>query len=197
MANDQSVTGTTTAERTGPVPAIPRADVPGTWGENRAPEARTPASYRGIEGLDGRAGETIFEVMVATMWSDGELTTPEVERGRAAARCMKINPRRRGAFGAIAEGALPFTDVDFEALDPSHRRLAHAAAAWIDDANDAPSERRSGFLRALQTRLELADEADDLRALVRAVDREHPEPESAFTAMMLALVAAEQPEQLD
>ena len=135
--------------------------------------------------------ETVFEIMVALMWSDGALTTPEVERGRAAARVMQVRPRRGGAFGAIAEGALPFPEIDFASLDASHRQLAYAAAAWVDQGSAQPSERRTGFMRALQTRLALADQADALLELVRAVNREHDDPQAAFVALVLALIPVE------
>jgi hypothetical protein len=135
--------------------------------------------------------ETIFEIMVALMWSDGALTTPEVERGRAAARVMRVRPRRGGAFGAIAEGALPFPEIDFGGLDASHRQLAYAAAAWVDQGSAQPSERRTGFMRALQTRLELADQAPALEQLAATVSRDHEDPEAAFVALVLAVVPDE------
>lgn len=191
MPNDQSVTGAHTAERTGPLPAVPRADVAGGWPQADVVAERTRESSRGIRGLDPVMAETIFEVMVALMWSDGALTTPEVERGRAAARVMRVRPRRGGAFGAIAEGALPFPEIDFANLDLSHRQLAYAAAAWVDQGSGQPSDRRTGFIRALQARLGLADQADALRELASTVSREHDEPEGAFVALVLALIARE------
>ena len=117
------------------------------------------------------AGPVIFEILVATMWSVGELVADEVERTRAVAIAMELRELRGGsAFGTIAAGALVFPEIDFELLDPREARLAYAAAEWIS-ATSVPSERRDGFLRALRLRLRLEeDEAAILQDLARSVD---------------------------
>lgn len=190
MPNDQSVTEAQPKDTTGPLPAVdPR----------HAPAARSASDDRSRSSrLSPRAAHTVFEIAVATMWSDGELTTAEVERGRATARVMRLNPRGAGAFGAIAAGALPFTEIDFDALDPSLRDVAFATALWIAEAGGDASERRTGFLRVLAARLEIADEAvDELREAMRAVDRDNDAPEATFAALLLALVPATTPPRLD
>jgi hypothetical protein len=191
MPNDQSVTRSRTTESTGPLPAVSRPELAGTWAKSAEIHEPTREPSRGIRGLDAHMAETIFEIMVALMWSDGALTTPEVERGRAAARVMRVRPRRGGAFGAIAAGALPFPEIDFDALDPSHRQLAYASAAWVDQGSAQPSKRRSGFMRALHARLELGDQTDALEELAAKVSDEHDDPEAAFVALVLALIPAE------
>jgi hypothetical protein len=192
MPNDHSVTGARTTESTGPYPTASRPDLAGTWVKSAdVVDSHTREGHRGIRDLDADMAETIFEVMVALMWSDGALTTPEVERGRAAARVMRVKARRGGAFGAIAEGALPFPEIDFGRLDPSHRQLAYASAAWVDLGSAQPSARRTGFMRALQARLELADQSDALEQLAATVSREHQDPEAAFVALVLALIPTE------
>ena len=51
-----------------------------------------------VPALDSGAGEVVFEILVAVMWSDGELRASEVERGRAAADVMRVRPSRGGAL---------------------------------------------------------------------------------------------------
>jgi hypothetical protein len=134
-------------------------------------------------------GELVFEVLVATMWSDGTLATSEVERGRAAAHCLGVRPRGGGAFAAIASGPLPFSELQFDRLSPEVARFTFAAARWLDSANAEPSSRRSGFLRALATRTRIADdEVEALRALVSRVEAEDLEEEAAFTRLFNVLL---------
>jgi hypothetical protein len=193
MPNEHSVTEAPSKDTTGPLPAVvPKVVVrPTPWppGADDADEAHSR--------LSPQAASTLFEIAVATMWSDGELITSEVERGRATARVMRLQPRGGGAFGAIAAGALPFTEIDFDALTPTLGDLAYATAAWIAEANSQPSERRTGFLRALAARLGLADGVvDQLREAARAVDRDNDAPEAAFASLRLAL-APQTPARLD
>lgn len=104
------------------------------------------------------SGGVIFEILVATMWSVGELVASEVERSRAAAVGLGVQAFRGGsAFGTIAAGALQFTEIQFEVLTPREGRLAYAAAEWVSAAS-VPSERRVGFLRGLKLRLRLSEE---------------------------------------
>lgn len=141
-----------------------------------------------LPSLDAGEGEAIFELLVAVMWSDGELQSSEVERGRAAAEVMGVRSRRGGAFGAIAAGPLPFGDIGFDVLSPRARRLAYAAAEWISDAAD-PSSRRSGFVRAVQLRLGIDDEEGRwLSELALGVSRDADTPKAGFAALLEALL---------
>jgi hypothetical protein len=135
------------------------------------------------------AALVLFEILVATMWSDGELVKAEVERGRLVAELLELRPRGGGAFAAIASGPLPFSDLGFARLDEDHGRLAYAAAEWIAAVNDEPSDRRTGFLRALATRMRLsADDVAALRSLVNTLDVS--DDRAAFVELLNALVAA-------
>jgi hypothetical protein len=135
-------------------------------------------------------GEAIFELLVAVMWSDGELQASEVERGRAAAEAMYVRSRRGGAFGAIASGPLPFGDIGFEVLSPSARRLAYAAAEWISDAAD-PSPRRSGFVRAVQLRLGIDDEeAGWLSELALGISGDAESSKAGFVELIQAVMGS-------
>jgi hypothetical protein len=124
-------------------------------------------------------------VIVATMWTVGELIASEVERSRAAVVTMRLLPRRGGSvFGAIAAGALPFTDLEFERLTPVEGRLAYAAAQWVAAAS-VPSERRTQFLRGLKLRLRLSDrDAAQLSELARSVDAGSESPREAFAHLV-------------
>jgi hypothetical protein len=139
-------------------------------------------------GVDAAASAAIFEILVAAMWSNGELTAAEVERGRAAAVEMALSPRGRGAFGAIADGPLPFPNLGFEHLDQVGVRLAYAAARWIVTSDGPPSERHLGFIRALRTRLRLTtQEAARLDDLAATVAQQHPDPRASFAALCKVL----------
>ncbi len=130
-------------------------------------------------------GDVVFEVIVATMWSVGELVAAEVERSRAAAATMNVQPKRGGStFGTIAAGPLSFTDLEFERLSVAEGRLAYAAAEWIG-ATSPYSERRAQFLRGLKLRLRLSDaEAARLATLARAVDEETDSHREAFALLV-------------
>ncbi|MEM6292282.1 MAG: hypothetical protein AAGA54_13495 [Myxococcota bacterium] len=119
----------------------------------------------------GRLPEALFEIAVAAMWSDGELAAEEVERGHALTRELRTRPRRGGSpFGAIAAGALPFGDLEFDTLNDQERRLAYAVSHWVTAMPQPPSPRRTGFMRGLQLRLRLDDrEAAMLRDVVSVV----------------------------
>lgn len=169
VTNDQSQTGAHAA--------APTAD------PLDAPAANGPAP---IPVLPEAVAETVFEILVAVMWSDGELISSEVERGRAAAEIMNARTKRGGALGAIADGPLPFPRIAFEELDGYARQLAYAAACWIDDASDEPSGRRNAFVAALRMKLDLSDEiVERLRAVATAVGIEYDEPRQAFAALMV------------
>ena len=132
------------------------------------------------------SSEVVFEVMVATMWSVGELIAAEVERSRAAVTAMGLHPRRGGsAFGAIAAGALPFSEIEFDRLTRSEARLAYAAAEWLA-ATSLPADRRSQFLRGLRLRLRLTDtETAQLIALAHEADT--APPREAFAHLLAAI----------
>lgn len=189
MSNDHRVSESAT---TGAYPAAPSLDATRDasrkepWTDDAAPAVlRThPGGLR----LGRGAAEVIFELVVATMWSDGELTTSEVERGRAAAEALGIRPRGGGAFAAIAQGALPFSELAFARLGPTERHVAYAACAWLDAANETSSERRAGFLRALQTRLEISSgQAEHLQQLATTIGQE-PDRRHGFVALGRAVV---------
>ena len=169
MANDHEMTGAPAAAT---LVRTPSGALPAVW---------TTTSERWI---DAPQGEAIFELLVTVMWSDGELATAEVERGRAAAEVMNVRPRRGGAFTAMADGPLPFGEIDIDSLSGPQRRLAFAAAEWVADAAPEPSERRSGLLRALQMRLLVDDEdARDLGELALSLARECEDPRQAFAVL--------------
>lgn len=136
-------------------------------------EASDPSAGPPTLDLSAAVADALFEIVVAVMWSDGELIADEVERGRAAARAMEVVPQRGGsAYGAIAEGALPFGDIGFDLLEESHRQLALVAAEWVAACNDEPSQRRAAFIRGLQLRLSISDDqARQLRDLATTVSR--------------------------
>ncbi|MBL4687543.1 MAG: hypothetical protein JKY37_23305 [Nannocystaceae bacterium] len=140
--------------------------------------ARTPAIVADV-------GEIVFEILVAVMWSDGELASVEVECGRAAADVMQIRPKRGGSLGAMADGPLPFPAIAFDRVDASGRRLAYAAACWLDDASEETSDRRTSFLAAVRTKLDLNDETvARMRDLASAVRAEFEDARDAFAALM-------------
>jgi hypothetical protein len=142
-------------------------------------------------GVESDVGLVIFEILVAAMWSDGELVKEEVERGRAAAEQLRVRPRGGGAFAAIAEGALPFSELDFAQLNPGECRLAYAAAEWVAGVNEEPSTRRSGFLRALATRMRVHDaEVQRLREVVATVEATHESDSVAFLDLLAHLLPA-------
>ena len=154
-------------------------------------QLNTPTSLRVGEDptLAASLGaEVVFELMVATMWSVGELIAAEVERSRAAVAAMGLHPSRGGsAFGTIAAGALPFEAIAFDRLSPAQQRLAYAAAEWIA-ATSMPSERRNQFLRGLRLRLRLTDMAvAELAELARAVDAASDTPRDAFARLIAAI----------
>ena len=92
----------------------------------------------------GRLPEALFEIAVAAMWSDGELEADEVERGHALTRELRTRPRRGGSpFGAIAAGALPFGELEFDSLDEQERRLAYAVSHWVAAVPKTPAPRRT------------------------------------------------------
>jgi len=170
VTNDQSQTGAHAA-----APTADPLDAPAANGPTLAPVPKLPEVV----------AETVFEILVAVMWSDGELISSEVERGRAAAEVMNARTKRGGALGAIADGPLPFPGIAFEQLDPYARQLAYAAACWIDDASDEPSGRRNAFVSALRMKLDLGDDVvERLRAVATAVGIEHEDPRQAFSALM-------------
>jgi hypothetical protein len=185
MSNDHDVTG----------------ESPAPFSVSRVPTGRVRAVVAPLPGLEAGPGailpseaEAIFELVVAVMWSDGELAKAEVERGRAAAEVMSVRSRRGGAFGAIAAGPLPFGEIDFDGLSLRARRLAFAAAEWLADAAPDPSERRSGFVRALQIRLGIDD--DDARWLGEVaigLGREHADAREGFGALMRAVLRGIEP----
>ena len=136
-----------------------------------------------LRALPADVAEVVFEILVCVMWSDGELVSDEVERGRAAAEVMCVRPSRGGALGAIADGPLLFPAVAFEKLDGYSRRLAYGAACWLDDASPDPSERRRSFIAALRTKLDLDDATvHNLRTLA-SLAAGH-EPRTAFALLM-------------
>lgn len=136
------------------------------------------------------AGAVIFEILVATMWSDGELVKAEVERGRVVAELLALRPRGSGAFAAIADGPLPFSELDFDVLSPDDIRLAYATAEWLAAVNDEPSERRTGFLRALAIRMRLAaEDVEELRSSVAAIAK-RPDDRDAFVELVGELLPA-------
>ena len=170
MTNDQSQTGAHAA-----APSADPLDAPAANGPTLA----------SVPALPEAVAETVFEILVGVMWSDGELISSEVERGRAAAEMMNARTKRGGALGAIADGPLPFPGIAFEQLDPYARHLAYAAACWIDDASDEPSGRRNAFVRALRMKLDLSDDlVERLRGVATAVGIEHDDPRQAFAALM-------------
>jgi hypothetical protein len=132
--------------------------------------------------------EVVFELMVATMWSVGELNAVEVERSRAAVAAMGLHPSRGGsAFGTIAAGALPFEAIAFDRLSPAQQRLAYAAAEWIA-ATSVPSDRRRQFMRGLRLRLRLTDlDVAQLSELAHAVDAASDTPRDAFARLLAAI----------
>ena len=135
--------------------------------------------------LESEIADVVFEVLVSVMWSDGELASGDVERGRAAADLMCVRSKRGGALGAIANGPLPFPTVPFEQLDAYGRRLAYAGACWIDTASEHPSERRTSFIRAVRMKLDLEDSAvSELRAVAEVVHTRYPVPRDGMAALM-------------
>lgn len=130
----------------------------------------------------------LFEILIAVMWSDGELLESEVVRGRAAADVLGLRPRGGGAFAAIASGPLPFPELGFEHLQPEQAAAVYAAAEWISVANDLPSKRRSRFLQALQTRMRIDPaQAARLRDLALTIDHDLDDPHHAFASLVDAL----------
>ncbi|MBV1858372.1 MAG: hypothetical protein KUG77_08165 [Nannocystaceae bacterium] len=141
----------------------------------------------------GHLPTPLFEIAVASMWSDGALAARAVDRGHALARQVRSAPRRNGSpFGAIAAGPLPFGELDFDALEPDERPLAYAVALWVGYGDDQPqSARHASFARGLQLRLRLDDrEAAMLRDVVAAVDAT-AEAEDAHGSLSLLLTALE------
>jgi hypothetical protein len=174
MANDGDVTGEFPAT---PVRRTPTGPLPAVWSRPRVTVDRS--------GLDDLEADVIFELLVAVMWSDGELASAEVERGRAAAEIMGVRPRRKGALGAIADGPRPFGEIDIDGLSGLARRLAYAAAEWLADAAPDPSARRHGFVRALQMRLGVDDhEAAALAELGLGLGREIDDPRRSFAQLL-------------
>src|SRR5688572_30949630 len=155
-------------------------------GRLRAVVAAIPEEPTSALAVTAVEGEAIFELLVAVMWSDGELATEEVERGRAAAEVMQVRSSRGGALGAIADGPLPFGQIGIDALSARARRLAYAAAEWLADAVPDPTQRRAGFVRALHIRLGVdADEARALAELALELGRSEPQrPRMAFRSLM-------------
>lgn len=141
----------------------------------------------------GRLPTPLFEIAVASMWSEGELAARAVERGHALARQLSAVPRRGGSpFGAIAAGPLPFGELEFDALQPDERSLAFAIALWVGcKGGEAPSLRRTSFCRGLQLRLRLTDlDVKMIRDVVMAVEAT-AESEDAHASLGLLLTALE------
>jgi len=173
MPDDQ--TAPSTAERLFPIaPERGAPTTPATSGRGRLP---TP----------------LFEIAVASMWSDGALAARAVDRGHALARQLRSAPHRSGSpFGAIAAGPLPFGELEFDGLEPEERPLAYAVALWVGCGEDQPqSPRHASFSRGLQLRLRLHDrEAAMLRDVVAAVEAT-AEVEDAHASLGLLLTALE------
>ena len=154
------------------------------------PSTQSAAEAMAVVGKDPTfmapiGGHVVFEVMVATMWSVGELVAAEVERSRIAAATMGVQPKRGGStFGTIAAGALSFTDLEFGRLSSAEERLAYAAAEWIG-ATSTYSDRRAQFLRGLKLRLRISDtDAAQLATLARSVDEEGETRREAFALLV-------------
>lgn len=148
----------------------------------------TPASSN-----SGRLPPPLFEIAVASMWSDGALAARSVDRGHALARQIRAAPRRSGSpFGAIAAGPVPFGELEFDALEPEERPLAYAVALWVGCGEEQPqSPRHASFARGLQLRLRLHDrEVAMLRDVVAAVEAT-AEVEDAHASLGLLLAALE------
>lgn len=157
----------------------------------RAPSRSQPdiAVVAPTPTLTPSAAEAVFEIVVAAMWSDGDLSTEEVARGRVVARVFSVKPSRGGsAFAAIAAGALRFDEIAFSALDEREAKLAFAAAQWVTSAESDLQERRQRFLRGLQLRLRVSDdEAAALQDVALTADAAHSEPIKAFTHLAARL----------
>lgn len=135
------------------------------------------------------AAEAVFEIAVAAMWSDGDLSTQEVARGRVVARVLSVKPSRGGsAFAAIAAGALRFDEIAFSALDEADAKLAFATAQWVTSSETDLLERRQRFLRGLQLRLRVSDdEAAALQDVALTADAAHSEARKAFATLVARL----------
>ncbi|MGH1343968.1 MAG: hypothetical protein ACRBN8_20585 [Nannocystales bacterium] len=154
--------------------------------ERGAPTTQASSGY-------GRLPTPLFEIAVASMWSDGALAARAVDRGHALARQLSSAPRRSGSpFGAIAAGPLPFGELDFDALEADERPLAYAVALWVGCREGQPqSQRHASFSRGLQLRLRLHDrEAAMLRDVVAAIEAT-AEAEDAHDSLGLLLAALE------
>ncbi len=165
---------------------------PGVAGVAGAPTAQSAASTPASTG-HGHLPTPLFEIAVASMWSDGALAARAVDRGRALARQIRLAPPRRGSpFGAIAAGPLPFGELKFDELQPDERPLAYAVALWVGCREDQPqSPRNASFSRGLQIRLRLHDrEVAMLRDVVAAVEAT-AEVEDAHASLGLLLAALE------
>lgn len=114
-----------------------------------------------IARVRSAAAEIFFDVAVAVLWSDGPLEPTEVKRARGMANALAVIPARGGVFGAIADGALPFSELGFDALEPLERIQLYALARWLI-AGNAMGPRRKAFMDGLRARLGLSD-AEALR----------------------------------
>lgn len=160
-------------------------EITSTPSQGLLPEVRPEPTCR----VSSHSAQVVFEILVATMWSDGELVKDEVQRGRLVAELLELRPRGGGAFATIASGPLPFSDLRFGDLDHNHARLAYAAAEWVASVNDEPSDRRSGFLRALATRMRLApDDVASLHSTVAGLESD--EDRQAFIELLDATMPA-------
>ena len=169
MSNDQGVARED--ERETEIRPVQEGDIASAHAANAAPERAV--------------ADTIFDILVATMWSDGDLTEEEVTRGRVAARALQISPRTGGAFGAIANGAIAFGDIAFDRIHGTSGRLAYATAEWVAAANTAPSAQRDAFLRALKVRLSISDDdATGLRDLAVTLSTAETAPAQALARLM-------------
>ncbi len=156
-----------------------------------APERGAPSTP--TSSGRGRLPTPLFEIAVASMWSDGALAARAVDRGHALARQLRSAPRRNGSpFGAMAAGPVPFGDLEFDELQPEERPLAYAVALWVGSGGDQPqSPRHASFSRGLRLRLRIHDrEAAMLRDVVAAVEAT-AESEDAHASLGLLLTALE------
>lgn len=115
------------------------------------------------------AAEVFLDIAIAVLWSDGPLEAAEVQRARAMANALAVSPPRGGVFGAIADGGLPFSELQFDVFDPVESRQIYALAHWLcTRATHGPL--RKAFLDALRIRLGLG-EAESARGVAFARHR--------------------------
>lgn len=139
--------------------------------------------------LDAAHRRPVFDLVVATLWSDGEIADREIAAAHGAQLALGlVHPSDEAAL-AIARGPARSWRALAAAPEPT-RVLAYAAAVWTAQADGRVDASEASFLRDVRRTLCLDDAAvrfaDGLARWSHATSRDHAHPSHrAFSLLLL------------